>query len=350
MRQAIHRAAATATLTILLAGGLTVAAGAWGAQDTRPQPQDTQQKQEKKQETAKEPRKDAAKQQGVAAEVDLGALDRIGDTCWAGLRTKRVYFAHESLGGEIAKGVETVLSRKPELALQVLSYRDEDREAHRRERRGADGADAFARPGIFHATIGHNGEPEDKIDAFEEFLLSPEASKVDIAILKFSCSDIGRSTDVNRVFDRYAQAIESIRAARPNLTVIHCTAPLREPEHGAKVAVKKMVGMGPDTANAMRGRYNDLLRKRFGNDPVLDIAAAESRRLDGTSETVVVKNERWPALAPEFGTGSHELTEAGRIMLGREFLLALARSCEVAKGKQPAVTAAPTDEDAGSAD
>jgi hypothetical protein len=348
MRQAIHRAAATATLTILLAGGLTVAAGAWGAQDTRPQPQDAKEK-EKKPETAKEPRKGAAKQEGVTAEVDLGALDKIGDTCWADLRAKRVYFAHESLGGEIAKGVETVLSRKPELALKVLSYRDEDREAHRRERRGADEADAFARPGIFHATIGHNGEPEDKIDAFEEFLLSPDASKVDIAILKFSCSDIGRSTDVNRVFDRYAQAVESIRAARPNLTIIHCTAPLREPEHGAKAAVKKMVGMGPDAANATRGRYNDLLRKRFANEPVLDIAAAESRRLDGTSETVVVKNERWPALAPEFGTGSHDLTEAGRVVLGREFLLALSHCCEAAKGKQPAVTAAPT-EDARSTD
>ena len=80
-----------------------------------------------------------------------------------------------------------------------------------------------------------------------------------------------------------------------------------------------------------------------------DIAAAESRRLDGTSETVVVKNERWPALAPEFGTGSHDLTEAGRVVLGREFLLALSHCCEAAKGKQPAVTAAPT-EDAGSTD
>ena len=81
MRQAIHRAAATATLTILLAGGLTVAAGAWGAQDTRPQPQDAKEK-EKKPETAKEPRKEprkgAAKQEGITAEVDLGALDKLG--------------------------------------------------------------------------------------------------------------------------------------------------------------------------------------------------------------------------------------------------------------------------------
>ncbi|MEY3144179.1 MAG: hypothetical protein RLY21_2672 [Planctomycetota bacterium] len=351
MQHVIHRAAASATLALLLASGLTAATRAWGAEDSRPAGHDsrpagqaTKEKQDKQPETATDSRKNASKQQGATADVDLGALDKIGETCWADLRTKRIYFAHEALGGEIAKGIETVLSRKPELALQVLSYRGEEREAHRRERRGASDADAFDRPGIFHASIGHNGEPEDKIDAFEEFLLSPEASKVDIAILKFSCSDIGRSTDVNRVLDRYTQALQSIKAARPNLTIVHCTAPLREPEHGAKAAVKKMVGMGPDAANATRGRYNDLLRKRFANEPVLDIAAAESRRLDGTAETVLVKNERWPALAPEFGSGTHDLTEAGRVMLGREFLMALSHCCEGAKGKQPAVTAAPTEE------
>lgn len=354
MRQAIHRAAATATLTILLTTGLSAATRAFAAADARAQPQDAKQKGEGEEKPesktdAKETRKNAGQQAGATTEVDLAALDKIGDTCWADLRGKRVYFAHESLGGEIAKGVETVLSRKPEIGLAVFSFRHEEREAKGRERRGGGEATAFDKPGVFHAVIGHNGEPEDKIDAFEEFLLSPEAAKVDVAILKLSCSDIGRSTDVNRVLDRYTQALESIKAARPNLTVIHCTAPLREPEHGAKAAVKKMVGMGPDAANATRGRYNDLLRKRFPNDPILDIAAAESRRLDGTSETVIVKNERWPALAPEYGTGAHDLTEAGRVMLGREFLLALSHCCAGAKSKEPAVTAAPT-EGAGSTD
>lgn len=344
MQHAIHRAAATATLTILLSGGLMAATAVDSAPNARPQAQDTKQKGDtgEKQEK-KETTKNAAQQAGAASQVDLAALDKIGDTCWSDLRGKRVYFAHEALGGEIAKGIGTVLARKPEIGLSVFSFRYEEREAKGRERRGADQATAFDKPGVFHATIGHNGEPEAKIDAFEEFLLSPEAAKVDIAILKLSCSDIGRSTDVNRVLDRYAQALESIKAARPNLAIVHCTAPLREPEHGAKAAVKKMVGMGPDAANATRGRYNDLLRKRFANEPILDIAAAESRRLDGTSETVVVKNERWPALAPEYGTGSHDLTEAGRITLGREFLIALAHACAGAAAKQPAVTAAPTE-------
>lgn len=333
MRYAIHRAAAAATLTVLLAGGLAAATHAWGAQDAQP--------------PVKEPKDIRKAEQGgpKVSDVDLAALDRVGETCWADLRGKRVYFAHEELGGEIVKGVETVLARKSELGLQVFSYRGQEREAKGRERRGAGEATAFDKPGVFHATIGHDGEPEDKIDAFEEFLLSSGADKIDVAVLKLSCADIGRSTDVNRVLDRYTQAVESIRRARPKLEIIHCTAPLREADHGAKAAVKKMVGVGTDAANANRGRYNDLLRKRFDGEIVLDLARAESRRLDGTEEVVVVKNERWPALAAEFGKGPHELTEAGRVTLGREFLLALSRACGEAKAnssKKPEVTAAPS--------
>ena len=135
-------------------------------------------------------------------------------------------------------------------------------------------------------------------------------------------------------------------AARPGLVIVHCTAPLREPDHGAKAAVKKAVGVGPDAANANRGRYNELLRKRFADGAVFDVARAESRRLDGTEETVVVKDERWPALAPEYGQGARELTEAGRIVLGREFLLAISTLCADATHAKPGVATVPVGEDA----
>lgn len=336
MRQLIHRAAATAAMTILLAGGLIAAPLARGDQDSRAPAQDAGDPHK-----APKDRRDTEPRNEV--DIDLAALDRVSETCWSGLRGKRIYFAHETLGGEIVHGIETVLARKSSIALQVLSYRGQEREAHRRERRGTNEADAFDRPGIFHAAIGHDGEPEDKIDAFETFLLSPEADRVDVALLKLSCADIGRSTDVNRVMDRYAQAIDSIRSARPKLTILHCTAPLREPDHGAKAAIKKTVGIGPDAANANRGRYNELLRKRFANDHVFDIARAESRRLDGTEETVLVKNERWPALASEFGHGARELTEAGRVTLGREFLMTLSRLCTDATDTKPGVAAVPSE-------
>jgi hypothetical protein len=328
MQQSIKRAASAAFLSVLLVGGAAVAS------NTLREPQDA------KKPAVKQDAKHDAKQDTKT--VDLSPIDSVGETCWADLRTKRFYFAHEALGSEITKGVETILSRKPEIGLKVFSFRQEEREAKGHERRGESESPAFDRPGVFHAVVGNNGEPEDKIDAFEEFLLSPEGAKIDVALLKLSCADFGRSTDAARVVDRYAQAVDSIRAARPNLRIVHCTAPLREIDHGAKGTIKKMFGAGTDAANATRGRFNDLLRKRFANDVIFDVARAESTRLDGTEETVVVKNEHWPALASEFGEGAHDLTEAGRSVLGREFLLALSRCCAEAKVAKPTVTAAPT--------
>ena len=271
----------------------------------------------------------------AATEVDLSALDRIGETQWAAVRVQRICFVHDALGSEIAAGLRTIASRKPELAYAVRVYRGERRA---RDRSEDETAQSFDRPGIFSVSVGHNGEPEDKIDAFEAILLSDEAATIDVALLKFSCADIGRSTDVNRVLERYVHAIETIRRERPTLRIVHCTAPLREPDHGAKAAIKKIARIGPDAANATRGRFNALLRKRFANETIFDVAAAESVRLDGSEEIVVVQDERWPALAPEYGRGAHDLTDAGRLVLARECLLALARACAVPTA--PAVTTA----------
>lgn len=341
LRRMIRQVSGAACLALLLVGGAAIAtvATAASAQDAaKPATKRNAENAAKETKTAKEQQTAG----DTAAQVDLSSLDRIGESCWADLRDKRVYFAHDDLGAEIARGAETILGRKSEIGLKVLSFRHEEREAKGRERRGGGEAGAFDSPGVFHAVIGHNGEPEDKIDAFEEFLLSPEGAKVDVAVLKLSCADIGRSTDVVRVLDRYSQAIDAVHAARPNLRFIHCTAPLREPDHGAKAVIKKMVGAGTDAANATRGRYNDLLRKRFVNSVIFDIARAESRRLDGTEETVVIKNERWPALSAEYGKGAHDLTEAGRVMLGRELLVALSRCCSESEGAKPTVTLEPT--------
>jgi hypothetical protein len=353
MQDFMQRAATAAFIGTLICGGL--AALAWqpaaaAAQESRKEQDRPEKSVDKSREVTQEFEAANGKTGKTGGDIDLTALDRIGETCWADLRTKRVYFAHEVLGAEIATGIETVLARKPELGLTVISYRREEREARQRERQrdrqGVRQATSIDRPGIFQSGIGHNGEPEDKIDAFQEFLLSPEGSTIDVAVLKLSCSDIGRSTDVVRVLDRYTQAVDAIRAARPNLLVVHCTAPLREPDHGAKLAIKKMVGTGPDAANANRGRYNELLRKHFAGELIFDVARVQSRRLDGTEETVIVRNERWPALASEFGSGGHELTDAGRIVLGREFLLTLSHCCAEARTKATAAkstaTAAPT--------
>jgi hypothetical protein len=274
---------------------------------------------------------------------DGAKLDQVGETCWADLREKRIYIAHTTLGRRIVEGVQEVLRGSPEIGLVVLPRELDERDVRQRVRDGDEKARLFEHAGIYHGEAGHDGEPEDKIEAFEEFLLSPDGASVDIAVLKFSCSDISRSTDATRVLDVYAGAVERIRRARPKLELVHATAPLREPDHGTRAAIRRMVGGGSDAANATRGRFNDALRKRFAGDVFLDIARAESTRPDGTEVTVLVKGERWPALATEYGRGARDLTDQGRTMLGRELLLTLSACCGESKARRTegAVTVVP---------
>jgi hypothetical protein len=277
-------------------------------------------------------------------DAERSKLDQIGETCWADLRTKRIYIAHTALGRRIVEGAQEVLRGSPEIGLVVLPRELDERDVRQRVRDGDEKAKLFEHAGIYHGEAEHDGEPEDKIEAFEEFLLSPDGAEIDIAMLKLSCSDVSRSTDTTRVLDAYAGAMERIRRARPRLEIVHCTAPLREPDHGARAAIRRMVGAGSDAANATRGRYNDALRKRFAGEVFFDIARAESMRPDGTEATVLVNGERWPALASEYGRGSRDLTDEGRTTLGRELLLTLSACCGESKARRTegAVTAVPS--------
>lgn len=287
----------------------------------------------------------AVKQEGPRTQRagDRAKLDQVGETCWADLREKRIYIAHTALGRQIVEGAQEVLRSSPEIGLVVLPRELDERDVRQRVRDGDEKAKLFEHAGIYHGEAGHDGEPEDKIEAFEEFLLSSDGAAIDIAMLKFSCSDISRSTDVTRVLDAYAGAVDRIRRARPKLELVHATAPLREPDHGTRAAIRRMVGAGSDAANATRGRFNEALRKRFAGEVFLDIARAESIRPDGTEVTVLVKGERWPALASEHGRGARELTDQGRTMLGRELLLSLSACCGESKARraQGAITAVP---------
>ena len=257
------------------------------------------------------------------------------------------------VGDDLVKGMEDAMRRRSAIGLRVVGYdaarresartqreerREEEREERRERERGgaADEAasaehrrvppDAFAEPGFIHADAGHH-HAETKIDDFEELLLSEEGARIDVAILKLCYKDFGRSTDTATLLQHYAQAVEAIRRARPNLLVVHCTVPLREAERGFRRAVKDAVGVGGDGANAARGRFNEALRKRFHGEPMLDLARLESVRPDGSEATVVVQGATWPALAKEYSEDGAHLNARGRLRLGVGMLATLGATC-----------------------
>ena len=252
--------------------------------------------------------------------VDLTALDKIGDGCWSELRTRRVYFAHHEIGTEIVAGLAEAMRRKPGIKLTVAAYTDPDTT-------DAATQSVFDTPMIVEENVGDRGDPEKKIHEFSRFLRSTEGAKIDCAMLKLCYGDIGRTTNTDALIDRYAAAVTEIQRDRPNVHLIHCTVALKGEEQGAKARIKRLVGAGSDASNAARGRFNDALRKRFPTAQVFDIAAAESRRPDGTMATVEVGGKRVQVLASEYTDDGAHLNRMGQIVLAREFLLALTKQC-----------------------
>lgn len=267
---------------------------------------------------------------GSEPTVDLTALDKVDEGCWSELRNKRVYFAHGTVGTNIVAGLCAVQCRKVDIKLDAIGYCEPDKT-------DAAPRSVFDSPGIFDVQSGKAGNPEQKIDEFAKFLRSPEGTKVDIALLKFCYSDIGRTTDTDALVDRYGKMVEQLKRDRPDLRIITCTVPLKSEESGAKARMKKLVGAGSDASNAARGRYNDAIRKRFPASQVFDIAATESRKPDGGESTVNVGGKRVQTLAAEYTEDGAHLNQTGQMLLAREFLLALTKQCRGAAEPAPTV-------------
>lgn len=272
--------------------------------------------------TAKPPQgeKRESTEQSVEPTVDLGTLEKVNESCWSELRTKRIYFAHQAIGSEMVTGLRELARRRPAFAMTVTAYAEPDR---------TDGTmhSVFETPALVEGNAGRRGNPEKKIDEFSSFLRSSEGANIDIAILKLCYGDIGRMTDAEELFGRYTKAIEEIRRERPKIHIIHCTVPLKAEEHGAKGRLKRLVGAGSDASNATRSRYNELLRQRFPAEQVFDLAAAESKRPDGTTASVEVGGKRVQVLADEYTDDGAHLNRFGQLVMAREFLLALSRQC-----------------------
>jgi hypothetical protein len=268
-----------------------------------------------------------------AASLDLAALDRIDEACWSELRTKRMYFAHQSVGSDIVRGLQETMRRKPGIGLALAAYAEPDT---------ADGVahTAFDEPALVEGSAGRRGHPERKIEDFAKLLRSPEGSRIDIAVLKLCYGDIGRSTDVEKLADTYIKTVESVTRDHPHIRFVHCTVPLKAEEHGAKGRMKRLVGAGSDASNAARRRYNELIRRRFPADQVFDIARIESTGIDGRVSAVEYNGVMTPTLADEYTEDGAHLNALGQAVLAREFLVTLAAQCS---GKAEGVASGSTD-------
>ncbi|MBW8886691.1 MAG: SGNH/GDSL hydrolase family protein [Fibrobacteres bacterium] len=228
----------------------------------------------------------------------------------------RVFFGHQSVGGNIVDGLEELRSQAGDTAFRVIHGT----------------GDSALPPAFFaEAKVGRNGDPIGKLSDFKLRLDGPLRGKVNVALVKICYVDLaaGAGVDPDSLFGAYRRTVLDLETEHPGLVVVPVTSPLTVPDFGARGrldALKGMLGrwLGRPDDNARRARFNARIRDSFRDRIIFDLAAIESTRPDGT----LVRYGRGglvEALAREYSSDGGHLNALGRKVAARALLRTLAR-------------------------
>jgi hypothetical protein len=228
------------------------------------------------------------------------------------LAARRVFFGHQSVGADILEGVREIRAATPGVLLQVTEVA---------------GRVDLPSSGLVHARIGINSDPISKVRDFTQLVRDWVGDWADVALFKLCYVDVTRDTDVLRLFELYRVTMAELIVGYPTTRFAHVSVPLRVRQGGWKGRMKRLLGR-PDRAvedNAARHRFNELLRREYGDQGVLfDLAAAESTREAGDACVVETAGGRVPCLCPEYTHDGGHLNGRGRRAVAGRFLAFLA--------------------------
>lgn len=224
----------------------------------------------------------------------------------------RIFFGHQSVGGNLMDGLADLAQEGEPQPLAVARTLQVDR--------AAGGV-------VAHQWVGENGAPTSKLAAVGEALSGP-ARAANVVIVKFCYSDFGADTDPDALFAAYQGQIAAWQASFPGVTFVHMTAPTVRPEGMATRWLRTLRGRFTMQARAVKvARYNARLREAYGGrEPVYDLAAAEAVGPDGSSSRGQLDGLDVPLLHPAFTNDGEHLNEIGRRAVARRFLHFLADS------------------------
>lgn len=243
--------------------------------------------------------------QGV---VRMARFEDVPDSAWAALAATRIYFGHQSVGGNVMDGVRAIADARPELGLRVL-----------------EAAPADSGGAIVHGLVGRNGDPALKTDDFARNVAAGAAGPVRVALHKYCYADIIDTTDVEPVLRHYRETMARLEAEHPDVAFVHVTAPLVRVQSGPRATLKKLLGQAPGryASNFKREEFNEALRREYGaSGRLFDLAAVESTRPDGSRETITLGGRTAYALFPGYTDDGSHLNAEGR-RRAAEALLAL---------------------------
>jgi hypothetical protein len=233
-------------------------------------------------------------------EADLGLTAFSQSKEWKLLSSRRVFFAHKSVGANIVEGMHDLEREYSGLAWSVIQTRNP--------------AD-LVKPAFAHAENGINGDPSGKLALFRQSLDQGLGSIVDIAFLKFCWADFTATTDVETLFSEYTNTLSALQTAHPRVTFVHVTVPLTVVQAGLKAWAKTLLGkpvFGIDE-NITRNQFNDLVRREYRDKSILfDLAALESTTPEGSRVRFGVREHEYEALDPEYASDGGHLNRTGQ--------------------------------------
>lgn len=247
------------------------------------------------------------------------------------LSSRRIFFGHQSVGGNILDGVKALPHSAQGVVPRVVEVQTP--------------TESLAPGTLAHAMVGQNEKPESKIADFERLMDAGLARSTDVAFFKFCYIDINGATDTRALFEKYRVAMEGLKARHPGTTFVHVTAPLTTVQRGAKAWLKELLGrpVWGVAENVQRETFNELMRKTYaGKEPLFDLARLESTAPDGSRETYELNGQTWPAMVPGYSDDGGHLNAAAQTRLATELLNFLASlPAPVVQPPIPAVQATP---------
>ena len=246
---------------------------------------------------------------GITAEV----AEVHGDA-WKTLSRKTLYFAHQSVGYDILKGVGEWIDHVPAIGLAI-------------EPLTGDPIDAPAGR-WYHSPVGHNGRPFEKLKSFSATMEAGWGDVLDVAFIKFCYLDVSAGFDSRQLFDTYQKTMERIARRFPRLTLLHFTVPLTSRQTGPKAWLKKAVGkpLRGFEDNVAREQFNAMMRAAYaGRGLLFDLAAVESAAPDGAPVFFERAGKRYPSLAPAYTDDGAHLNHLGRQVVAGRLLLFLTK-------------------------
>jgi len=221
---------------------------------------------------------------------------------WRQLEKMHIVFGHQSVGANLIAGVKLLAAEQG----AAITF--------------ADTPTAETAVVIRQFYIGSNGNPQSKLDAFDQALAAGAAQGADVAEMKFCFVDFPDNVDPKQLAQTYIKQIEVLSVRYPDIIFLATTSPLTTIQSGPKAWLKQLMGKFPGgyQENMRRHEFNQTLRAHYGTSPNLfDLAQIESG--DGKSG-FEFKGQSVEALAPEISDDGGHLNTRGQRLLAAAWI------------------------------